>query len=396
MFNHHRGLWGYTGTARDGEPLTVQSTGMGGPSAAIVVEELIGLGARTLIRIGTCGALVDGIELGTLVPVESALAADGDEPRARRRRACRGRRRAHVGARRGRGRARRSTVRLDGPLLRRARGRCRSVGGGRRGRRSRWRRPRCCRSRELRGVRAGCLLAVTDLLTRRSRARGLRGGRGDGDCARRDGLGSALGSSRPQRGDRSTSSSSARPRRVSRSCARGGELVARRDGLADARRGRARSRRGAPRARSASSASSAAAGRRAPADASRSSSRSTASSMPSSRCDTDRSRRVSRSMSAADGMPSAPIAASCAWTAFSRASNARASARVDHRVRRRAPRRPSRAPPRPGGRGAPCSPSSWSFQPRRGSVPELRGRESGSRPRVEGYVREQCSGARRA
>src|ERR671916_226868 len=57
MFNHHRGLWGYTGEAPDGRPLTVQSTGMGGPSAAIVVEELIGLGARQLIRIGTCGAL---------------------------------------------------------------------------------------------------------------------------------------------------------------------------------------------------------------------------------------------------------------------------------------------------------------------------------------------------
>lgn len=77
MFNHHRGLWGYSGRARDGAPLTVQSTGMGGPSAAIVVEELIGLGARTLIRIGTCGALVDGIELGELLPIASALPADG-------------------------------------------------------------------------------------------------------------------------------------------------------------------------------------------------------------------------------------------------------------------------------------------------------------------------------
>ena len=67
MFNHTRGLWGYTGMAADGEPLTVQSTGMGGPSAAIVVEELIALGARTLVRIGTCGALVDDLELGDLV-----------------------------------------------------------------------------------------------------------------------------------------------------------------------------------------------------------------------------------------------------------------------------------------------------------------------------------------
>jgi uridine phosphorylase len=77
MFNHQRGLWGYSGTARDGEPLTVQSTGMGGPSAAIVAEELIGLGAETLIRIGTCGALIDELELGTLLPVGAALAADG-------------------------------------------------------------------------------------------------------------------------------------------------------------------------------------------------------------------------------------------------------------------------------------------------------------------------------
>ena len=44
MFNHHRGLWGYTGAAADGAPLTIQSTGLGGPSAAIVTEELIALG----------------------------------------------------------------------------------------------------------------------------------------------------------------------------------------------------------------------------------------------------------------------------------------------------------------------------------------------------------------
>jgi DeoD family purine-nucleoside phosphorylase len=77
MFNHHRGLWGYTGIAADGEPLTVQSTGMGGPSAAIVTEELIALGARRLVRIGTCGALVDELVLGQLVAAETVLSADG-------------------------------------------------------------------------------------------------------------------------------------------------------------------------------------------------------------------------------------------------------------------------------------------------------------------------------
>src|SRR4051812_21466616 len=77
MFNHARGLWGYTGTAPDGRPLTVQSTGMGGPSLAIVVEELIALGARRLVRIGTCGALEESLELGMLVAAEKVLPADG-------------------------------------------------------------------------------------------------------------------------------------------------------------------------------------------------------------------------------------------------------------------------------------------------------------------------------
>jgi uridine phosphorylase len=77
MFNHTRGLWGYTGTAADGEPLTVQSTGIGGPSAAIVCEELIALGARRLVRIGTCGALLGDLRLGELVAAEAVMPADG-------------------------------------------------------------------------------------------------------------------------------------------------------------------------------------------------------------------------------------------------------------------------------------------------------------------------------
>ena len=78
MFNHHRGLWGYTGPAvADGEPLTIQSTGMGGPSAAIVLTELISLGARRLIRIGTCGALDPGLALGDLVVARESICTDG-------------------------------------------------------------------------------------------------------------------------------------------------------------------------------------------------------------------------------------------------------------------------------------------------------------------------------
>jgi len=77
MFNHNRGLWGYTGRAGDGEPLTIQSTGMGGPSAAIVISELVDLGAGTLMRVGTCGALEPGLELGDLLVATDAIVADG-------------------------------------------------------------------------------------------------------------------------------------------------------------------------------------------------------------------------------------------------------------------------------------------------------------------------------
>jgi DeoD family purine-nucleoside phosphorylase len=77
MFNHHRGLWGYTGPAADGQPLTIQSTGMGGPSAAIVLHELISLGVRRAIRVGTCGALDGALGLGEQVLAREAIAADG-------------------------------------------------------------------------------------------------------------------------------------------------------------------------------------------------------------------------------------------------------------------------------------------------------------------------------
>jgi len=77
MFNHNRGLWGYSGMAADGELLTIQSTGMGGPSAAIVLEELCDLGLECAIRVGTCGALDEELELGDLIVADAALATDG-------------------------------------------------------------------------------------------------------------------------------------------------------------------------------------------------------------------------------------------------------------------------------------------------------------------------------
>jgi len=77
MFHHHRGLWGYTGTAADGEALTIQATGIGGPSGAVVLEDLARLGARAAIRVGTARALQDGVRPGALLAVTEVHAEDG-------------------------------------------------------------------------------------------------------------------------------------------------------------------------------------------------------------------------------------------------------------------------------------------------------------------------------
>ena len=57
MSNHARGLWGYSGRPPAGRELTIQATGMGGPSAAIVLADLAELGVRRAVRVGTCTAL---------------------------------------------------------------------------------------------------------------------------------------------------------------------------------------------------------------------------------------------------------------------------------------------------------------------------------------------------
>ena len=77
MLNHARGLWGYSGVAADGHALTVQSTGLGGPSAAAVVADLAVLGARRLVRVGTCTAIDPELALGAIVRADRVLAADG-------------------------------------------------------------------------------------------------------------------------------------------------------------------------------------------------------------------------------------------------------------------------------------------------------------------------------
>lgn len=72
MSNHARGLWGYSGTTEAGDQLTVQATGMGGPSASVVLTDLAELGVRRVIRVGTCSALDEQSEPGELVLVGEA------------------------------------------------------------------------------------------------------------------------------------------------------------------------------------------------------------------------------------------------------------------------------------------------------------------------------------
>jgi len=74
--NDNRGLLGFTGTF-EGVPISVQTTGMGTPSLSIVVEELLRLGARQLLRVGTCGGIARGLKTGDLVVATAACPTDG-------------------------------------------------------------------------------------------------------------------------------------------------------------------------------------------------------------------------------------------------------------------------------------------------------------------------------
>ena len=76
LVTKERGMLGYTGTYK-GEPVSVQATGMGCPSASIVTEELIQLGAKNLLRVGTCGGYHRDLQLGNLIVATAATPQDG-------------------------------------------------------------------------------------------------------------------------------------------------------------------------------------------------------------------------------------------------------------------------------------------------------------------------------
>ena len=66
----------YTGTLL-GEPVSVVSTGIGGPSASIAMEELCNLGVHTFVRVGTCGGIKLEVQSGDVVVATGAVRMEG-------------------------------------------------------------------------------------------------------------------------------------------------------------------------------------------------------------------------------------------------------------------------------------------------------------------------------
>lgn len=71
LYTSYRKMFGFTGTYKN-VPVSVQTSGMGTPSASIMIEELFSLGATTITRVGTMGALQPNMELADMVVVQGA------------------------------------------------------------------------------------------------------------------------------------------------------------------------------------------------------------------------------------------------------------------------------------------------------------------------------------
>ena len=144
MSNHHHGLWGYHGRDAGGRELTVQATGIGAPSAAAVLRELVGLGVtRVPSASGAAPRSTRASSPGDRVRAAGAVGGDGVSRALGAASAGAGpgpRRRAGGGdrRRRSRSRSRAMTCRRRRPMATRA------PPGRRPGRRSPTSRPRRC------------------------------------------------------------------------------------------------------------------------------------------------------------------------------------------------------------------------------------------------------------
>jgi uridine phosphorylase len=75
--SEHRGLHSYLAVLANERPVVVATSGMGAPSLSIVVNELVSLGIRQIIRIGTCGSICDEVKVGSVVISRAALCRQG-------------------------------------------------------------------------------------------------------------------------------------------------------------------------------------------------------------------------------------------------------------------------------------------------------------------------------
>lgn len=77
ILSEHRGLNSYIGLLPNGRPVLSATSGMGAPSMSIVVNELIQVGIRTVIRVGTCGSIQEHVLPGQVAISKSALCRQG-------------------------------------------------------------------------------------------------------------------------------------------------------------------------------------------------------------------------------------------------------------------------------------------------------------------------------
>ncbi|MCS6773521.1 MAG: nucleoside phosphorylase [Anaerolineae bacterium] len=75
--SENRGLNSYLGFLQNGRPVLSATSGMGAPSLSIVVNELVQVGIRTIIRVGTCGSIQAHIPPGDVVISSAALCRQG-------------------------------------------------------------------------------------------------------------------------------------------------------------------------------------------------------------------------------------------------------------------------------------------------------------------------------
>lgn len=77
LLSEHRGLNSYVGSLPNGRPILSATSGMGAPSLSIVVNELVQVGIRQIIRIGTCGSIQTHVPVGSIVISRAALCRQG-------------------------------------------------------------------------------------------------------------------------------------------------------------------------------------------------------------------------------------------------------------------------------------------------------------------------------